>query len=40
VTAAADHDLVADLADETGALPEPPPGARRPKRKLALRVTT
>jgi ribosomal protein S12 methylthiotransferase len=31
VTAAADHDLVADLADEHGELPEPPPGTRRPR---------
>jgi ribosomal protein S12 methylthiotransferase len=29
VTHAADYDLVADLYDESGAPPEPPPGARR-----------
>jgi ribosomal protein S12 methylthiotransferase len=42
ITAAADHDLVADLADEHGALPEPPPGSdalqarrvRKPKVQL------
>ncbi len=41
VTAAADHDLVADLADEDGLLPEPPPDAKRPrasKPKLQLRT--
>ena len=32
VTKASEPDLVADLADETGALPEPLPGERRPKR--------
>jgi ribosomal protein S12 methylthiotransferase len=40
VTAAADYDLVADLADARGQFPEPPPGARRPRRKLQLRVMT
>jgi ribosomal protein S12 methylthiotransferase len=39
VTAAADHDLVADLADEDGVLPEPPPDAKRPRKpKVALRT--
>jgi ribosomal protein S12 methylthiotransferase len=39
VTAAADHDLVADLADEDGVLPEPPPGAKPVKKaKVALRT--
>lgn len=39
VTAAADHDLVADLADEAGVLPEPPPDAKRPRKpKVALRT--
>jgi ribosomal protein S12 methylthiotransferase len=32
VTRAADPDLVADLGDETGSIPEPPPGVRRRKR--------
>ncbi|MBN8609899.1 MAG: 30S ribosomal protein S12 methylthiotransferase RimO [Deltaproteobacteria bacterium] len=40
VTSAAEHDLVADLADETGVLPEPPPGAKRVKRKEPLRLRT
>jgi ribosomal protein S12 methylthiotransferase len=32
VTRAADPDLIADLADEAGAIPEPPPGVRRRRR--------
>jgi ribosomal protein S12 methylthiotransferase len=39
VTGAAEHDLIADLADEAGVLPEPPDG-RRPKRKEPLRLRT
>lgn len=39
ITAAADHDLVADLADETGALPEPPDGPRKVRKpRLSLRT--
>lgn len=39
VTAAADHDLVADLADEEGNLPEPPPDAKRPRKpRVQLRT--
>lgn len=41
VTASADHDLVADLADADGNLPEPPPDAKRArvsKPKLKLRT--
>lgn len=39
ITAAADHDLVADLADEAGALPDPPPDARRPRKpRVQLRT--
>lgn len=34
VTDAADYDLVADLADADGTLPEPPPGARRRRVRL------
>jgi hypothetical protein len=40
VTGAAEHDLVADLADENGVLPEPPPGAKRVKKKEPLRLRT
>jgi ribosomal protein S12 methylthiotransferase len=40
VTSAAEHDLVADLADAEGVLPEPPPGAKRVKRKEPLRLRT
>ncbi len=40
VTGAAEHDLVADLADERGVLPEPPPGARRVRRKGPIRLPT
>jgi len=40
VTSAAEHDLVADLADASGQLPEPPPGAKRVKRKEPLRLRT
>ena len=40
VTGAAEHDLVADLADEHGVLPEPPPGAKRLKKKEPLRLRT
>ena len=40
VTGAAEHDLVADLADEHGVLPEPPPGAKRVKKKEPLRLRT
>jgi ribosomal protein S12 methylthiotransferase len=40
VTSAAEHDLVADLADADGVLPEPPPGAKRVKRKEPLRLRT
>ncbi len=37
VTQAADYDLVADLYERDGTLPEPPPGADpRPKRRLRL----
>lgn len=37
VTQAADYDLVADLYDRDGSLPEPPPGAEpRPKRRVRL----
>lgn len=39
ITAAADHDLVADLADETGVLPEPPDGPRKVRKpRLSLRT--
>jgi ribosomal protein S12 methylthiotransferase len=40
ITATADPDLVADLANARGELPEPPPGARRPRVKRHLRVTS
>lgn len=40
VTSAAEHDLVADLADENGHFDEPPPGAKRVKRKGPLRLPT
>jgi ribosomal protein S12 methylthiotransferase len=38
ITDAAEHDLVADLGDEGGALPEPPPGAKRPKGPIRLKT--
>ena len=39
VTKAADYDLVGDLFDADGTLPEPPPGADpRPKRRFRLPV--
>ncbi|AKF04720.1 30S ribosomal protein S12 methylthiotransferase RimO [Sandaracinus amylolyticus] len=40
ITAAADHDLVADLADEHGELPEPPDGPRRAPRKPRISLRT
>ncbi len=39
ITGAAEHDLVADLADDAGVLPDSPDG-RRPKRKEPLRLRT
>lgn len=41
VTKASDYDLVADLYDADGTLPEPPPGAGpRPRRRIRLPVTS